>query len=280
MTERAATSDPRLTIWGSRGSVAISNPDAVRYGGHTTCLELVVPEGRILIDAGSGLVEQHRQRPGLPPDTLLLVSHLHWDHILGFPFYPPLYRTGWKLDVRGVPRDGATVWDGLVAVNRPPLFPIDLATQVKADVSTSELDTSGSMSFAGVEISWMPVAHPGGCTAFRLSYGGQTVVFTGDVEIPATDRNALCEFARGATVLICDAQYSDAEYERHVGWGHSSNMQAAAVARDAGVQRLILTHHDPMHSDADIDALVEQAREVFANTCGATAAMQVFEPTS
>ncbi len=277
MTDRAATSDARLTIWGSRGSVSISNPDAVRYGGHTTCIELEVPDGRILIDAGSGLLEQYRQRPGLPADTLLLVTHLHWDHILGFPFYAPLYQTGWNLDVRGVSRGGTPVWNGLVDVNRPPLFPIDLREKVNATVRTEELEPAGSTTYAGVEVSWIPVEHPGGCTAYRLTYGDRSVVFTGDVEIPATDRDALIAFTRGASLLICDAQYSEEQYERHVGWGHSSNMQAAALARDAGVDRLILTHHDPMHSDADIDALVEQARGVFANTSAASSAMKVFE---
>jgi phosphoribosyl 1,2-cyclic phosphodiesterase len=269
-----------MTVWGCRGSVSISNADVLRYGGHTTCLELELEDARLLIDAGSGLIEQHRQRPGTPKDTLLLLSHLHWDHILGFPFYPPLYQHGWNLDVRGVPRDGVSVYDGLVDVNRPPLFPVDLRHQVRAAVTSQDLDEQGSLTFHGVRVDWMPVWHPGGCSAFKLTVGERTVVFTGDVELPKTDLDALAAFARGADILLCDAQYDAKEYAQRVGWGHSSNLHAAALARSAEVERLILTHHDPLHDDAFIDGLVDEARDVFPRTEAAAAAMTLFDTLS
>ena len=133
----------------------------------------------------------------------------------------------------------------------------------------------GSTSFHDIDIAWTEVWHPGGCSAFRLSAGGRSVVFTGDVELPFTDRAALAEFTEGADTLICDAQYSAEQYERHVRWGHSSNIDAARFAADAGVDRLILTHHDPMHDDEAIDRLVEQAREVFPRVDAARHGMHV-----
>jgi phosphoribosyl 1,2-cyclic phosphodiesterase len=266
-----------MTVWGCRGSVSISNADVLRYGGHTTCIELELEHARLLIDAGSGLIEQHRQRPGRPKDTLLLLSHLHWDHILGFPFYPPLYQPGWVLDVRGVPRSGVSVYDGLVDVNRPPLFPVDLRDQIRASVTHQDLDENGTLDFHGVRVDWMPVWHPGGCSAFKISIGGVTVVFTGDVELPKTDLDALAAFAHGADILLCDAQYDASEYAQRVGWGHSSNLDAAELAIAAEVDRLILTHHDPLHDDAFIDRLVDEARTRFPNTEAAASAMTLFD---
>ena len=271
----SAAKPDRFTIWGSRGSVAVSNPESTRYGGHTTCLEFETEHARVLIDAGTGLVEMLRQRGGETKPTLLLVSHLHWDHIVGFPFYAPLFRPGWDLDVRGVPRAGKSVFEALLSVNQPPIFPLDLGGLIAANVRSEDLPEHGSASFHGIDIAWTEVWHPGGCSAFRLSAGGRSVVFTGDVELPFTDRAALTEFTEGADTLICDAQYSAEQYERHVRWGHSSNIDAARFAADAGVDRLILTHHDPMHDDEAIDRLVEQAREVFPRVDAARHGMHV-----
>lgn len=265
----------RLTIWGSRGSVAVSNPQSTRYGGHTTCLEIETAQARILLDAGTGLVEMARQRGTDTKPTLLLLSHLHWDHIVGFPFYPALFQPGWALDVRGVRRAGKNVLDALLGVNQPPIFPGDLRSLIRAELRTEDLEEQGSARFHDVDISWTDVWHPGGCTAFRVKVGGTTIVFTGDVELPRTDRAVLADFVNGADVLVCDAQYSAEEYESHVGWGHSSNIDAASFASDCGVDRLILTHHDPMHDDAAIDELVAQAKKVFPRVEAARHGMHV-----
>lgn len=259
----------KFTVWGSRGSVPVSTPDIRTYGGQTTCHELELPNARILIDAGSGLVELAREKAHDRRDTLLLFTHVHWDHIVGFPFYTPLFEGGWSLDVRGVPRSGQSVFDAVCALNKPPIFPVELCDVIRADITASDLEPVGQLEFHGVTVRWMEVAHPGGCSAFSLTVGSKRIVFTGDVEIPATDRAALINFARGADVLICDAQYREAEYAQRVGWGHSTNLHAAALARDAHVSRLILTHHDPTHGDDVIDAMVEEARAIFPVTDGA-----------
>lgn len=277
MSKHEGSSPWQFTIWGSRGSVPISTPELQSYGGQTTCHAIELDGARIIVDAGSGLVEMAREHAKEDKETLLLFTHLHWDHVVGFPFYAPLFREGWDLHVRGVPRSEQSVYSAVCALNQPPIFPIKLCEAVRANVHPADLPASGETTFHGVHIAWQEVWHPGGCSAFAFTLGDTRIVFTGDVEIPKADRDALLRFCRDADVLICDAQYTEAEYQRHVGWGHSTNLQAAELAREANVGRLILTHHDPGHDDAAIDAMVEEARSAFPATDGATRRMVVAE---
>ncbi len=275
MSKQEGTTPWKYTIWGSRGSVPTSTPELRAYGGQTTCHELDLPNARILIDAGSGLVELARECGESRKETLLLFTHLHWDHVVGFPFFTPLFSPGWDLHVRGVPRGNASVYDTLCTLNQPPLFPIKLRQSIRANVLPVDLPLTGRTEFHGVTVEWIEVWHPGGCSAFAFTVGGQRIVFTGDIEIPRADRPKLVEFCRGADVLICDAQYHPEQYVRHVGWGHSTNMHAAELAKEAGVGRLLLTHHEPAHDDETIDGMVEQARSVFPATEGARHRMVV-----
>ena len=263
-----------FTIWGARGSVPVSSTGVRTYGGQTTCMELVLPDAKIVIDAGSGLVEQGHEASS-SRDTLLFMTHVHWDHIVGLPFFSPLFDENFNLDIRGVPRAGISVIDTIYNLNQPPLFPVKLQDAIRAKVRAAELEEFGSTQFRGAKIEWIPVSHPGGCSAVAVSYGGKRIVFTGDVEIQAGGRDSLVEFAAGADVLICDAQYSPDEYKAHVGWGHSTNIDAAELASDAEVGQLVLTHHDPAHVDDDINAMVAQARTRFPNVVGAKNRMVV-----
>ena len=263
-----------FTIWGARGSVPVSAPGVRTYGGQTTCMELVLPDAKIIIDAGSGLVELGREASS-SRETLLFMTHVHWDHIVGLPFFNPLFDDKFKLDIRGVPRAGISVIDAIYNLNQPPIFPVKLQETICASVNATDLDEVGSTEFHGAKLEWTPVSHPGGCSAVAVSYGGKRIVFTGDVEIQAGGRDSLVEFAAGADVLICDAQYSPEEYSSHIGWGHSTNMDAAELAADAEVGQLILTHHDPAHVDADIDAMVAQAQTRFPDVVGAKNRMVV-----
>jgi ribonuclease BN (tRNA processing enzyme) len=262
-TESAALG---VTIRGSRGSVAVSSPKTVRYGGHTTCVEIDRPDVRIIVDAGSGLLERVRNQPDDDKPTLLLMTHLHWDHVLGFPFYSPLYREGWSLEVQGVPREGRSVLDELLSINKPPLFPVSLKDAIRAKVIGTDLAPTGEAQFGDVRYRWTEVSHPGGCSAFRFDWPGASLVVSGDVELASQKSAGLRELAQGVDVLICDAQYTQQEYESRRGWGHSTNLQAAALAREAGVGRLVMTHHDPLHDDVFIDEMVDEARQVFPRT--------------
>ncbi len=239
-------------------------PRVARYGGHTTCLELDLPDARILVDAGSGLAELGRVRGFDRKPTLLLMTHLHWDHVIGLPHWSPIYAPGWRLDVRGVAREGQAPVDWLLDFNRPPVFPVHLRAAVKCDIDGSALAERGRAEFAGVTYEWMPVSHPGGCSAFAFTIGGRRFVFSGDVELPRTDRAEFLEFCRGADALLVDAQFEHGDYGNFVGWGHSSNVHAAEFAAEAGVRTLWLTHHDPRSDDVTIDRMVDGAAEIFA----------------
>lgn len=265
-----------FTIWGCRGGVSTWGPRVARYGGHTTCLELNLPTARIIIDAGSGLGELGRQRGNDQKPTLLLMTHLHWDHVIGLPHWGAIYAPGWDLKVRGVEREGQAPIDWLLDFNRPPVFPVHLRTAVNCRISGDALSADGGRdTFHGIGYEWMEVGHPGGCSAFAFTVGGRRIVFSGDIELPRTDRAAFLRFCQGADVLIIDAQYEHAEYAQYVGWGHSSNVQAAEFAREAGVGRLLLSHHDPRYDDTSIDRLVEGAQAVFAATRAAHCGMLV-----
>lgn len=264
VTERQT--DWVFRVWGCRGGVPTWGPGVARYGGHTTCLELDLPEARIVIDAGSGLCEMGRVRGHDGKPTLLLMSHLHWDHVIGLPHWSPIYTPGWDLTVRGVEREGLAPIDWLLDFNRPPVFPVHLRETVKCNIRGDSLPLCGNDVFAGVRYEWMEVAHPGGCSAFALVVGSRRLVFSGDLELPRMDLSAFAAFCKGAEALIIDGQYNDAEYPRFDGWGHSSNLQAARFAADVGVKALYLTHHDPRKDDTAVDGLVEQARRVFPQT--------------
>lgn len=272
---RGNTDAVGLTVWGCRGSVSIGGAGYARYGGMTTCIELDRPEGRIIIDAGSGLGALGRTRGVDRKPTLLLFSHLHSDHIIGFPHFSPLYAEGWDLEIQGVPRAGIPVLDFLLDAHRPPMFPVALRDAVRPNLSHHVADPEGSRRALGVDLAWMEVAHPGGCSAFRMDFDGYRVVFTGDVEIEEMTGDAFRAFCADADVLIMDAQYDPGEYGAHRGWGHSTNVQAADFARACGASRLVLTHHDPRHDDARIDAMVEEARAIHPSVIAAECGLRV-----
>lgn len=244
-----------------------------RFGGLTTCLELELPDARIFIDAGSGFADAGRHVGEDHRDTLLLMSHLHADHVLGFPFFPPLYQRGWKLEVAGVPRSGIAPYDFICQVHQPPLFPVALGSALESVASGRTLPETGCDEFAGVQYRWMEVNHPGGCSAFELSVAGRRIVFSGDLELGQMDATEFEAFCAGADVLIFDAQYNDSEYPNHFGWGHSTHRQAAEFAARSGVKQLILTHHDPRHDDEEIERMEREAQTIFAPTRAAFCGM-------
>ncbi len=266
-------SDWTFRIWGCRGGIPVGGASNGRFGGLTTCLELELPEARIFIDAGSGFADAGRHVGEDHRDTLLLMSHLHADHVIGFPFFAPLYQKGWKLEVAGVARAGHAPWDFICQTHQPPLFPIAVGSALETVATGRTLPESGVGEFGGVTYRWMEVNHPGGCSAFELSVAGRRIIFSGDLEIGQMEAAGLEAFCAGADLLIFDAQYNDREYPHHVGWGHSTHLQAAEFAARTGVRHLVLTHHDPRHDDDEIERMEREAQAVFASTRAACCGM-------
>ena len=276
MTEQVLA-DWTFRIWGCRGGISVGGPANSLYGGLTTCLELVVPQGRIFIDAGSAFAEAGRSPEMDNRDTLLLLTHLHADHILGFPFFGGLYQPGWQLHVAGVPRENLAPFEFIQQVHRPPLFPVPIGPALQVRATGEALDPVGTGTFADVRYRWMEVGHPGGCTAIALEVGGRKIVFSGDLELARMDTrefDAFDDFCADADLLVFDAQYNDSEYPNHFGWGHSTHRQAAELARRVGVRSLVLTHHDPRHDDVELERMAADACTIFEATepawCGMT----------
>lgn len=261
----------RLYVHGARGSSGVSGPAFARYGGHTTCFATVLPDGHhLIIDGGSGLL--HLQAAlevadDAPPfEATVFFTHFHWDHIQGLPFFAPLYRSTSRIHFVAAPPAGYTVESILDGAIRPPWFPVRLLESPAR--FTFQTLTAKAVHVGDIEVTGVPLHHPGGVTGYRIARAGRSLVIATDVETgdPASDA-ALRTLAAGADVLVHDAQYTPQEWTTtHRGWGHSTWEQATALATAAGVRRLVLTSHDPDRSDDAVDAIVRAARERFAAT--------------
>lgn len=261
----AATAEGlNVRFWGTRGSIPTPGAGTVRFGGNTVCVEVTWGEtGRVIFDAGSGirLLGESLSLGGAPPRRLDIVfSHLHWDHIQGLPFFIPLYVPGVEVHLWGGGGKGVTLDLMMDHQLHSAFFPVGRAA-LSADI-LFHLVGEEEVELPGARLRACRVRHPGGCLAFRLDAAGRSVVYATDRESdPAeADDIGLLEpdfiaFARGADLLIHDAQYTDEEYSLYRrGWGHSTRSDAVRVAQAAGVKSLALFHHDPSHDDIQLAA--------------------------
>ncbi|HYH79646.1 MAG TPA: MBL fold metallo-hydrolase [Longimicrobium sp.] len=262
----AAVPALRVTCWGTRGSIPSPGPSTVRYGGNTSCVEVRTPVGeRLIFDAGTGIRSLSRQvsENGEPFHAQLFVSHYHWDHIQGFPFLAQLYEPESRLSVHG-PRQGAVPIARAFAGQMSPLyFPIPM-NALSAQVRFAR-DDGTPWECDGVKVSAFRVNHPGVTYGYRVTTGGATLVYVPDDELgddpDPSWYGELVEFIGGADLLLHDAMYTDAEYARYRGWGHSTFSQAVRLAEDAGVRRVELFHHAPDRTDTELDRILHELRD-------------------
>jgi ribonuclease BN (tRNA processing enzyme) len=271
VSEDAAAS---LIVAGCRGSIGVSGEQYRRYGGNTTSLyTLVEPDHYLVVDGGTGLRRlQHSLTPG-PKRFTLLLTHYHWDHIQGLPMFAPFFDAANEVVIYGKDYEGSgprEIIDGIIC---PPWWPITLA---RATARVEYRIIGGSITVGSVAVEPIGLTHPQGSIGFRLTKERSIVIATdheaGDREVDGR----LVEATRGAQVLIHDAQYTPDEYRTlRVGWGHSDWESATTAAREAGVERLILTSHDPDRSDDGIDAIRSSARTLFPRTDAAFEGMAI-----
>jgi phosphoribosyl 1,2-cyclic phosphodiesterase len=277
-------SPTRLKFWGTRGSISVPEPGTLRYGGNTTCVEIRADGEIIVLDAGSGIrplglaleKEFHMQ----PIKLSLLITHAHWDHIQGLPFFAPAYEKKNEIHVRGYDGVDTSFSKIMAEPMKAPFFPIAMR-ELSARMDIKKL-TEMEFSFGKVQVRARFVNHPGVCAGYRVFTSAGSIAFLPDHEpyrflhaakandmspeqakkTATEERIKLVEFLHGSDILILDAQYTDAEYETHIGWGHGSVSSAVSLALDAEVHKLVLFHHDPSHDDPTVDAMVDDARRL------------------
>lgn len=256
----------KVTLWGTRGSLASAGPETIAYGGNTSCVEVEARDGTSLIlDAGTGI-----RRAGVaverPARVDVLLTHLHMDHIQGLGFFAPLFDPDHEVHIWGPPSTTQDLRGRLSRYLSPPLFPVRLR-DVAARLHLHDA-TRAPITIGGIEIRSATVIHPGVTSGYRIDDGTTSVAYIPDHEPGLTpdvprggEWTSGCALAADADMLIHDYQYTDDEYEARVGWGHSRIRDALRVAEEARVRRLVTFHHDPAHDDAFLDGMVATGRE-------------------
>lgn len=250
----------KITFWGTRGSIPTPGQRTVRYGGNTACVEVRDESGSLLIlDAGTGLRELGLSLNGTGPYSIdLLLSHLHWDHIQGIPFFRPAYDARSELRIYG-PAQSRSLKDLLGLGMDDPFFPVDL-DGLPIKLSIAEVRSGEKRSVGRFTVQAAGIFHPAPALAYRIEAGGRSLVYATDTEDPFSGKpNPVIPLAKGAHTLIHDAQYLDNDFKKT--WGHSTVDKAIDVAVEAGVRRLVLYHHDPDRSDDALDQIELEAQE-------------------
>jgi CheY-like chemotaxis protein/phosphoribosyl 1,2-cyclic phosphodiesterase len=262
-----------LTFWGVRGSIAAPGPETARYGGNTPCVTVESAGTRLILDAGTGIrklgIALQGAAAGRKLDLHLLISHTHWDHIQGFPFFVPAFVPGNRIQVFGPRSPDKPLAKVLRGQMDPEYFPVALG-DMAADIDVTEY-RGQAFDIGPFHITCAYLNHPGVTLGYRIESPGLTIAYATDTEpfrrlLPGGRADAegaeafgraqdqqLLDLIRGADVYIADAQYSPDEYRAKLGWGHTSYLDACEMALEGQVKRLVLFSHDPMHDDAAID---------------------------
>jgi phosphoribosyl 1,2-cyclic phosphodiesterase len=256
----------KIKIWGCRGSIPSPGCDTNVYGGNTTCVEVRLEDGTLLIiDAGTGIrcLGNAILEAGGPKKIYLLLTHAHWDHLQGFPFFVPAYMEGYRISVRGGPQVRKYLQTFLAHQMNPPYFPVPFG-DLKADFDFQK-ENGASMTIGDARILPVVLKHPNGGYGYKFTENGKTFVFLTDNEIgfdhpdglPDSEYVAVC---RNTDLLLHDGQYTTGEYRITRGWGHSTFPAVTDLAIKAQVKRLGIFHHDPRHMDRDLDRFIEECK--------------------
>lgn len=258
-----------LKFWGVRGSIACPSPSHMQYGGNTSCLEVLAGGERIILDAGTGIrgLGHSLLKEGVKRARLLL-THTHWDHINGFPFFKPGFQSGHHFEIRaGHLGRGRSIRDVLAGQMAQPTFPVPLE-EMRASLSFVDFKAGDSFPLnGGIQILSAPLNHPNGATGYRIEYDGRALAYITDTEhvIGKPDQNVL-GLIQGADLVVYDCSYTDEEFPGRINWGHSTWQEAVRLCRMAQAKKLAIFHHDPEHEDDFMQKVEKDARVAWDGT--------------
>ena len=252
----------QLTVLGTRGSMPIEGNDYSLYGGATSCYKIETEDEEIYLDAGSGIVNAV---PAPNSRITVLLTHMHLDHIIGFPFFVALSQKLRPVDIYAKKRSNLSPEEAIDRLISPPFWPLKLG-QYPANVTFHDLPEN-KFSIGKVQVDMMEGTHPQGSTIYRLTSSGKSLVYATDFEHTPEGCKALADFAQGCDLLIYDAQYKEEEYEKYRGYGHSTPEAGLKVAGEAAAAKILFVHHSPGRSDEE---LLKMEREIQAAHKNAT----------
>ncbi len=267
-----------VKFWGVRGSIACASPQYVKYGGNTSCIEVNLGDRRFVLDAGTGI--RGLGREFLSDDVReahMLLTHTHWDHINGFPFFAPAFDAKRTVHIMaGHLSGGVGIQDVLASQMTQPTWPVPLDT-MKANLRFEDFTAGESFSlYPDVKVKTAPLNHPNGATGYRIEYGGKAACYVTDTEhVPGRPDANILGLIEGADLLIYDCTYTDDEFPAKAGWGHSTWHEAVRLSRAANVKRLAIFHHDPDHDDAFMEKLEAEAKQTWSGTVVAREGMEL-----
>jgi phosphoribosyl 1,2-cyclic phosphodiesterase len=271
----------RITFWGVRGSIPTPGPDTVKIGGNTSCVEVRAGKTIVVFDGGTGLrLLGKKLLKEIPIEAHIFFSHVHWDHIQGFPFFDPAFVAGNTIHLYGGNNVSRTLEETLAGQMDHPSFPVHL-TDMAARMTFNDLHEGQVLELGDGTGNTLSITvghgnHPNGVCAFRVDHSGKSLVYATDTEHYAVVDPKLLTLARNADVLVYDAQYTPEEYAgvagkggAKVGWGHSTFEEASKLAKAAQAKHLVLFHHDPTQNDAAVLEKEKRARTLFPQTTAA-----------
>ncbi len=258
-----------VKFWGVRGSIPTPGKDTIRYGGNTSCIEMRIAGKRLVFDGGTGIRELGEEMmQEIPVEAYIFFTHYHWDHIQGFPLFAPAFTQGNCFHIYGtIPPEGESMKKHFIERVLHYNSPVPL-NGMQANLQFYELQHGQKMMLDDIEIETGSLNHPNTAIGYRVTWDGRTVVYCSDTEhFPDRLDESVVNLARNADILIYDAMYTNDEYHHpkssKVGWGHSTWQEAIKVAEAAGVKEVVIFHHEPTHSDDDLDKIAEKVKAVF-----------------
>ncbi|MEN8237479.1 MAG: MBL fold metallo-hydrolase [Pseudomonadota bacterium] len=268
-----------VTFWGVRGSIPCCGPQYNEYGGHTCCVGVRLDDAFIILDAGTGILPLGEWVTAQKiSKASLLLSHVHFDHIIGLPFFAPLWNPDFSLDIFA---SHLIDEGGIEAFFRKnithPLFPGSLIDMARADLTLHDVVAGDSIdNVPGLKIYTQALNHPGGATGYRLEAGEKSLCYITDTEHMIGHHDVkLLDFIQGTDCLIYDAMYTSTQHKEKIGWGHSTWQEAAYLAQNADVKQLVLYHHNHAHTDEMMREIEGQLKEVFAQGVVAKQGMKI-----